>query len=51
MKNRKKQKENRRRKKQEERLNRRSETGYRDLTAYNAAERIRTGGRANIVMK
>ena len=51
MKNRKKQKENRRRKKQEERLNRRSESGYRDLTAYNAAERIRTGGKSEIVLK
>ncbi|MBR5379860.1 MAG: hypothetical protein IK140_04945 [Clostridia bacterium] len=51
MKDRKKQRENRRIKHQEELLSKRSESGYKDLTPYNAVRRIKTKGKAGAVLK
>lgn len=51
MKNRKRQRENHRKKVAEEHLDKCNTYGVKDLTAYNAVERIRTGGRATIVLK
>lgn len=48
MKNRTRQRENRRKKHYEEKLSRRNAYGNKDMTAYNAVERIRTGGKAAI---
>ncbi len=45
------QRENRRKKSMEDQLDKRNACGVKDLTAYNAVERIRTGGRAAIVLK
>ena len=51
MRDRKKDRENRRLKHWKEKLEKRSETGYKDLTPYNAALQIKTNGKANIVLK
>lgn len=51
MKNRVRQKENRKLKRKEEALDRYSSSGYKDLTAYNAVNQIRTNGKANIQFK
>ena len=51
MKNRDRQRKNRRLKQMEKRIDKRNACGVRDLTAYNAVEQIRTGGRAVIVLR
>ena len=51
MKNRERQRANRRKKVAEERLDKRNAYGVKDLTAYNALQQIRTGGKATIVLK
>lgn len=51
MKNRIRQRENRRKIVMEERLDKCNACGVKDLTAYNAVQQIRTGGRASIVLK
>ena len=51
MKNRDRQRKNRKLKQKEERIDKRNACGVRDLTAYNAVEQIRTGGRAVIVLR
>lgn len=51
MKNRDRQRKNRKLKQKEERLDKRDVCGVRDLTAYNAVEQIRTGGRTSIVLR
>ena len=51
MKDRKRQRENRRIKHQEELLSKRSECGYKDMTPYNAVLRIKTKGKAGVVLK
>lgn len=51
MKNRKRQRENRRNKTMEEHPDKCNAYGVKDLTAYNAVQQIRTGGRASIVLK
>ena len=51
MKNRDRQRKNRKLKQKEERIGKRNACGVRDLTAYNAVEQIRTGGRAAIVLR
>lgn len=51
MKNRERQRANRRKKAAEERLEKCNAYGAKDLTAYNAVQQIRTGGRATIVLK
>ena len=51
MKNRDRQRKNRRLKQMEERIDKRNAYGVRDLTAYNAVEQIRTGGRTSIVLR
>ncbi len=48
MKNRERQRANRRLRRQEERIDRRNAYGAKDLTAYNAVQRLRTKGRASI---
>ncbi len=42
---------NRRKKHHEQALQRRNDYGAKDLTAYNAVKRIRTGGNTAIVIK
>lgn len=51
MRDRKQERENRRLRHWKEKLEKRSETGYKDLTPYNAALQIKTNGKANIVLK
>ena len=55
MRSRERQRRNRRLKhmyqKLEKRIEKQNAYGVKDLTAYNAVERIRTGGRATIVLK
>lgn len=51
MKDRKRQRENRRIKHQEELLSKRSECDYKDMTPYNAVLRIKTKGKAGVVLK
>ena len=51
MKNRDRQRKNRKLKHKEERIDKRNAYGVKDLTAYNAVEQIRTGGRAAIALK
>lgn len=51
VKDRKKQRENRRKKNQEELLDRRDKCGVEDLTAYNAVRQIRSGGKAEIILR
>ncbi len=51
MKNRERQRANRRKKAAEERLEKCNAYGAKDLTAYNAVQQIRTGGKATIVLK
>ena len=51
MKNRIKQRANRKLKAQEERLDKRNHYGAQDLTAYNAVQRIRTKGKAEITLR
>ena len=51
MKDRKRQRENRRIKHQEELLSKRIECGYKDMTPYNAVLRIKTKGKAGVVLK
>ncbi len=48
MKDRKRQRENRRRKHREEGLEKKNIFGVKDMTAYNAVQRIRIGGRATL---
>ena len=48
---RKQQRANRRKKHHEQSLERRNDYGAKDLTAYNAVNRIRTGGKAVIVLR
>ena len=48
---RKQQRANRRKKHYEQSLDRRNDYGAKDLTAYNAVNRIRTGGKAEIVLR
>lgn len=50
LKDRKRQRENRRIKRREERIDKRNDRGVKDLTAYNAARKIMTNGKANIVL-
>ncbi len=45
------QRANRRKKATEARLDKCNAYGVKDLTAYNAVERIRTGSRATIILK
>ncbi len=51
MRNRERQRRNRKLKRLEKRLEKQNAYGAKDLTAYNAVEQIRTGGRAAIVLK
>ena len=51
MKNRNRQRENRRKKAAEERVDKRNAYGVKDLTAYNAVQQIRTGGKATIALR
>ncbi len=51
MKSREKQRANRREKQKEAALDKRNGYGAKDLTAYNAVKRIRSGGNAAIVLK
>lgn len=51
MKSREKQRANRRAKHKEAALDKRNGYGAKDLTAYNAVKRIRSGGNAAIVLK
>ena len=48
---RKQQRANRRKKHHEQALERRNDYGAKDLTAYNAVNQIRTGGKASIVLR
>ena len=51
MRNRERQRANRKAKRREEALDRRSGSGYQDLTPFNAVNRIRTNGKAQIALK
>ncbi len=51
MKNRIRQRENRRKIVMEERLDKCNACGVKDLTAYNAVQKIRTNGRATIALR
>lgn len=51
MKNRERQRANRRKRVREERLDKCNAYGVKDLTAYNAVQQIRTGGKATIALK
>ncbi len=51
MKNRVRQRANHKKKVREQMLERRNDYGAKDLTAYNAVNRIRTGGKAAIVLR
>lgn len=51
MKNRDRQRANRKIKNKEERIEKRDYCGVKDLTIYNAVRQIRTGGKAEIVLK
>ena len=51
MKDRKRQRANRKAKHHEEKLDKRSDYGYKDLTPYNAALKMRTNGKAEIALK
>ena len=51
MKNRQKQRENRRTKHYEEKLDTHNGYGVKDLTAYNAVIKMKTNGKATIVLK
>ena len=51
MRNRERQRRNRKMKRLEKRLEKQNAYGAKDLTAYNAVEQIRTGGRASIALK
>lgn len=51
MRNRRRQRANRMLKNKEELLDRRNNCGVKDLTAYNAVQQIKTGGKAPIVLK
>lgn len=51
MKNRERQRANRKKKVAEERLDKRNAYGIKDLTAYNAVQQIRTGGKATITLR
>lgn len=51
MKDRKRQRQNRKLKHHEEALEKRSSTGYKDLTPYNAVLKMKTDGKAQITLK
>lgn len=51
MRDRKKQRELKRQRKKEEGIGRENCYGYKDLTAYNAVQQIRTGGRSTLVLR
>ncbi|MDO5765683.1 MAG: hypothetical protein Q4P84_08300 [Elusimicrobiales bacterium] len=51
MKNRTRQRENRKLKKKEEKLDKVNGCGVKDLTAYNAVQRIITDGKASVVLR
>lgn len=51
MKTRIQQRENRKKRVREEKLDKRNGYGVKDLTAYNAVQQIRTGGRAEIALR
>ena len=51
MKSRIRQRENRKKRVREEKLDKRNACGVKDLTAYNAVQQIRTGGRAAIALR
>lgn len=51
MRDRKKQRELRRQRKREEGIGRENFYGNKDLTAYNAVQRIRTNGRSTLVLR
>ena len=51
MKDRKRQRKNRKLKHHEEALDRRSSTGYKDLTPYNAVLKMKTNGKSEIVLE
>ena len=51
MKDRKRQRQNRKLKHHEEALDKRSSTGYKDLTPYNAVLKMKTDGKAQIALK
>lgn len=51
MRDRKRQRENRRKKHFEEAVDKRNGCGMKDLTPYNAVRKIRTNGKASIVLR
>ena len=51
MRDRKKQRELRRKQTKEAVIDKRNHCGVKDLTAYNAVQQIRTGGKANIMLR